>query len=200
MEMLLQLMQDLQAWLNEAPSLVLWLALALLPLAGVPVAPLWIMAGVRWGPGWGMVGGVSAFLATVSLSHLLARRLMEPVLRCLLRKWWDRFPTLRESKGWMLILVCRMTPGLPFAVQNYLLPLAGVALPRNLLLTVLITTLQLAAFIFLGGALFEGRWEVVTGALVVLVLVGLLFKVLRRRINQIPVGGGVAPESDPLER
>jgi uncharacterized membrane protein YdjX (TVP38/TMEM64 family) len=56
-----------------------------------------------------------------------------------------------------LIVLLRVTPGVPFPVQNYLLGLAGVPFGKYLLVSSLIQCPINAAFILFGDALLQGR-------------------------------------------
>jgi uncharacterized membrane protein YdjX (TVP38/TMEM64 family) len=71
-----------------------------------------------------------------------------------------------------LIVLLRVTPGIPFPVQNYLLGLARASFGRYLLISLAIQGPLNAAFVIFGTALLEGKGK--TAFIVVSVIVALL--------------------------
>jgi uncharacterized membrane protein YdjX (TVP38/TMEM64 family) len=59
-----------------------------------------------------------------------------------------------------LIILLRVTPGVPFPVQNYLLGLARVPFGKYLLFSCLVQLPTNTAFILFGDALLQGRGKV----------------------------------------
>lgn len=148
------------------------LGLALLPLGPVPVSPMWLLAGMRFGPGVGIA--ISAFCLVVNfgLAYLLsARVLREPLERILLRFKFN-IPKVPAEDAAKFTFMIRLVPGNPLCVQNYLLgimrvrPLLyfGIGLPIQLLYAI--------AFIQFGGAIFEGQTgRLILAALFLIVIV-----------------------------
>ena len=73
-----------------------------------------------------------------------------------------------------MIVLLRVTPGIPFPVQNYLLGLARANFGRYLLLSIVLQGPLNAAFVVFGEALLHGRGKMVFYGLsaIVVLLVG----------------------------
>ena len=115
------------------------------PLLGVPVAILHVIAGVRFGigPGLAIVGVTTLFHHVMGYSLV---RLAPRFAAQRLQGWRARFP--RGAHRAMTIFSCLM-PGMPYAVQLYLLPVLGV--PLKILLTVSVPLHTMRAIISIVG-------------------------------------------------
>lgn len=163
----------------------LFVALAILPLAGVPTSPLWIAAGLRMGTIPGFILAGCALILNYTAGYWLARRWLRHWLGAWLEKRGWRLPQLSNGDETLVILLLRVTPGLPLFVQNYLLGLAEVNFARFLLLSLLVQAPQVLAFVWFGHSLADNAiWRLLlaAGALVALSLLVVLFRrILRRR-------------------
>ena len=178
-----QLGSDARTYL-EAHPLLLVLALATLPGIGLPMSPLLILFGIVMGPRFGMplacVIGIAATsfctiwtyaLATGPLRHFLQTRLLS--------KW--TLPELTERSALRLGLIIRITPGIPYPLQNVALGVMGLRFKTYLLASLPVQSLYTIGFIVTGGAIFEGKAGLaLTGALVLVVIV-LVSRMLRSR-------------------
>ena len=178
-----QLGSDARTYL-EAHPLLLVLALATLPGVGFPMSPLLILFGIVMGPRFGMplacVIGIAATsfctiwtyaLATGPLRHFLQTRLLS--------KW--TLPKLTEQSALRLGLIIRITPGIPYPLQNVALGVMGLRFKTYLLASLPVQSLFTVGFIVTGGAIFEGKAGLaLTGALVLVVIV-LVSRMLRSR-------------------
>jgi uncharacterized membrane protein YdjX (TVP38/TMEM64 family) len=164
---------------NAHPAL-LFLALALLPLVGVPASPLIMAAGVRLGTGAGFVLVVAALLCDFSLGYWLARRWMRaPLTRWLVGRG-HVVPVLAPAEEAQFILLFRITPGIPLSVQNYVLGLAGVDFTLYLLISLPVQAVYALAFVWFGNSLADNAaWKLALGA-ALLVAIGLAVGLLRR--------------------
>jgi uncharacterized membrane protein YdjX (TVP38/TMEM64 family) len=71
-----------------------------------------------------------------------------------------KIPQVQKGDENGLIVLLRVTPGIPFPVQNYLLGLARVSFGRYLLISFAIQGPLNAAFIIFGEALLSGKGKV----------------------------------------
>lgn len=165
--------------LRNAGPTTFFLAMALLPAAGAPITFFCLTAGPVFGPQFGMplviLLCLSAIAANMALSYLLARRALRPPLEYVVKRLGYQLPQVRSGDVTDLIVLLRVTPGLPFPVQNYLLGLAAVPFPRYFLISCLIAFPLNASFVFFGEALLQGRGRMaLIGLLLVLaVMVGI---------------------------
>lgn len=175
-----------QAWhttmsaMGNAHPALLFLALALLPLVGVPASPLIIAAGVRLGTGAGFALVVAALLCDFSLGYWLARRWMRtPLTRWLVGRG-HVVPVLAPADEAQFILLFRITPGIPLFVQNYVLGLAGVNFTRYLLISLPVQAVYALTFVWFGNSLADNEaWKLALGV-ALLVAIGLAVGLLRR--------------------
>lgn len=172
----LQLLLDL---LRSAGPTLFFLAMAFLPAIGAPLSFFCLTAGGIFAPQLGMplviLLSLLAIATNIALSHLLARRALRPPLEYLVKRLGYQLPQVRSGDVTDLIVLLRVTPGLPFPVQNYLLGLAAVPFLRYFLISCLIAFPLNASIIFFGEALLQGRGRTaLIGLLLVLtVMVGI---------------------------
>ena len=84
---------------------------------------------------------------------------VRPVLEALLRRLGYKIPQVKKGDETGLIVLLRVTPGIPFPVQNYLLGLARASFGRYLLISFLIQGPLNAAFVVFGDALLHGKGQ-----------------------------------------
>lgn len=147
------------ALVRSAGPLVFFLAMALLPAIGAPQMAFTLTAGPLFAAQLGM--GVVVLLAllamflNMALSYWMASRVLRPVLEALLGRLGYKIPQVEQGDETGLIVLLRVTPGIPFPVQNYLLGLARARFGRYLLVSFLIQGPLNAAFIVFGDALLQ---------------------------------------------
>lgn len=167
---------DLKALLAQSLELIrgagpvaFFTAMAVLPALGAPQMAFALTAGPVFGPtlGLGPVIGLALFALTVNmaLSYFLARRALRPLLEALFKRLGYPLPRAAPGDEFDLIVLLRVTPGVPFPVQNYLLGLAEVPFGQYLLVSFLIQGPLNAAFILFGDALLHGKGKVALIAL-----------------------------------
>jgi uncharacterized membrane protein YdjX (TVP38/TMEM64 family) len=136
-------------------------AMALLPAAGVPMLAFMLPAGPAFGPSLGMPAVIgltwAALAANMALTWWLARRALRPQLERLIARLGHRIPQVPPDDTTALIVLLRVTPGVPFFAQNYLLGLAGVPFGRYLLVSCLAAWPPATAWVYFGDKLKEGR-------------------------------------------
>ena len=179
-----------QAWhsamaaMGNAHPALLFAALALLPLVGVPASPLIIAAGVRLGTGPGFALVVAALLCDISLGYWLARRWMRVPLTLWMAGRGHVVPVLAPADEAQFILLFRITPGIPLSVQNYVLGLAGVDFTRYLLISLPVQAVYALTFVWFGNSLADNAaWKLALGA-ALLVALGLAVGLLRRWLKR----------------
>ncbi len=167
---------DLKALLAQGLELirgagapVFFISMALLPALGAPQMAFSLTAGPAFGPSLGMglvvVLALLAMTVNMVLSYLLARRALRPLLEKLFIRLGYALPKATPGDEFDLIILLRVTPGVPFPVQNYLLGLAEVPFGKYLLVSCLIQLPINAAFILFGEAMLHGRGKVALIAL-----------------------------------
>ena len=153
------------AIVRGAGPLVFFLSMAILPAVGAPQMAFTLTAGPLFAAQLGM--GVVVLFALLAmtfnmvLSYWMARRVLRTVLEALLQRLGYKIPQVQKGDETGLIVLLRVTPGIPFPVQNYLLGLARASFGRYLLISLLIQGPLNAAFIVFGDALLHGKGKMV---------------------------------------
>jgi uncharacterized membrane protein YdjX (TVP38/TMEM64 family) len=139
-------------------------AMAILPALGVPLLAFTLSAGPMFGQrlGIGIVVLLSLAAITVNfiLSYFFARYTMRPVIARLMAWLGYNLPKIPEGDITDVIIIVRVTPGIPFFAQNYLLGLAGVPFGKYLLITCIFTWVLSGAFVLFGDALMRGQGKI----------------------------------------
>lgn len=176
------------AMVREAPWPLFYLALALLPLVGVPVVPLYLAAGAAHGLGSAMAGVALALVVNLSLSYGIAWRMRDWVGGLVARAGW-RVPGYPKGRPAEFTLLVRLTPGAPLMVQNYVLGLTRVPFPVYLGVSLGAEMLIALGYIVTGQSLYRGQWGFIWIGLGVIVFVLLLTRLLRGVLsNKVTTG------------
>jgi uncharacterized membrane protein YdjX (TVP38/TMEM64 family) len=187
----------LQPLQNSHPAW--WLAaMMFLPLAGFPISPLWVAAGARLGPWWGSAAAVVSILVNTSCGYAIAARLFSDPIRRLLQRRNIKVPELAPRDEWKFILICRITPGFPLVIQNYLLGCARVNFGRYLLVTLPVQSAWAVGFVVFGSALRQSNITRIVLAAGLVVAVVLVISLLRSRLRGTrPAMPAVTPGPGP---
>lgn len=155
------LLQQALATVQQAGPLVFFAAMAVLPAFGAPLSPFALTAGSIFAGQLGMPLVIACALAAVTFNlvvgYFLASRAFRPLLEKLITRLGYRLPQVEEADAADLIVLLRVTPGVPFPVQNYLLGLARVPFGKYLLISCAVQWAFNAALILFGDALLHGK-------------------------------------------
>jgi uncharacterized membrane protein YdjX (TVP38/TMEM64 family) len=179
----IELGREGQTYLSEHPLLLI-LALATLPGMGAPLTPFLLLFGIVLGARFGMpitcLIGVATMAVCTTWTYLLAAGPLRDFLKTYLLKKWN-LPELSDQSALRLGLIIRITPGIPYPLQNIALGVMGMRFRSYLLVSLPIQSLYTIALILTGGALFEGNTGIaITGVLLLIVIV-LATRMLRNR-------------------
>ena len=171
------------ALIRSASPTVFFVSMALLPAVGAPLLAFVISAGPLWGERMGMPTVVLLSLLAVTvnftLTYFLARRALRPLLQRLVVRLGYKLPEVESKDATDLIVIMRVTQGIPFCVQNYLLGLAEVPFKKYFLLTALLSLPQNTAGLLFGDAIMHGRAKtlaIVGGLMVALIAMAHLLR------------------------
>ncbi|MDQ5977049.1 MAG: hypothetical protein QG602_21 [Verrucomicrobiota bacterium] len=158
--------------IRSAGAVTFFVAMTLLPAVGAPLSFFSLTAGSVFGPQLGMPAvlalSLGAIITNMVLSYFLASRAFRPLLERLVKLLGYRLPQVDSGDATDLIVLLRVTPGVPFPVQNYLLGLAGVPFVRYLVVSALIQLPINAAVILFGDALLHGKGKIAFVSLLLL--------------------------------
>ena len=95
-------------------------------------------------------------------------------------------PELSDQSALRLGLIIRITPGLPYALQNIALGVMGMRLKPYLMVSLPIQSLYTVALIITGGAFFEGQTGIALFGVLLFIIIILVARMLRNRSKQSP--------------
>ncbi len=159
---------------------LLFLAIAFLPLIGFPASPLLVAIGIRLGTATGMLFVGAAYLINFTAGYWLARRWFRAPLGRWLERRGQRLPEVAAGDETQFILLVRITPGPPLFMQTYTLGFARVHFGRYLLYSMLVQMGYTFAFLSFGQSLnSKAIWHTML-AVGLLVGVALAVNLLRK--------------------
>lgn len=162
---------DLRALLEQGMGLIraagpvaFFTAMALLPACGMPMLafslPVVSLFSEKLGTVPVLLLSLLAMTANFTLTYALARRGLRPLVTRLVTRLGYRMPQVEAADATDLIVILRVTPGIPFFGQNYLAGLADVPFGKYMLVSSLITWPLNVAFMLFGDALLHGKGKV----------------------------------------
>lgn len=128
-------------WKSEARPLPFFGVMALVPAFGIPVTPLFILAGATFSRRVALLGSLGALAANLALCYWIARSGLRRWLRRLMRRFDYQLPDFQKNGAgaWRLTFMMKLAPGLPTFLKNYSLGVAGVPFALYFAASMLIT-------------------------------------------------------------
>ena len=162
-----------------------FVAMALLPAVGFPMAAFTVTAGEVFGPTLGagsvIACAIAAQIVNMTLCYWIAGHALRPWMARLAAWLGYALPVVPSGSAWEIVLLVRIIPGLPFFVQNYLLGLARVPFGIYLLISTLVHAGLVVGAILAGDAIARGDpWALAAGASMILVAIAVVFHLRRR--------------------
>ncbi len=174
--------------IRNAGPLAFFCAMAILPAFGAPILAFSLTAGPAFGEKLGLPTVIGfcllALLVNMTLSYYLARRALRPVLQKLVTKLGYKLPQVAADDATDLVVLLRVTPGVPFPVQNYLLGLAEVPFRRYLLVSCAIMWTMTVALVLFSDALLHGKGRVALIAVSLLLAISAATHLLRKHYGK----------------
>jgi uncharacterized membrane protein YdjX (TVP38/TMEM64 family) len=185
---LMDLLEAVVLHLREAGPVVFFVAMALLPAVGFPLAAFTLSAGPVFAPtlgtGWVIVWSLMAVIANLLLTYWLAHRAFRPLVERVLAYFDFRLPENLAGSAWQLSLIVRLTPGPPFWVQSYLLGLVRIPLAPYLIVSTGVMAGYIVALVAGGGAIASGNGRLALAAAGLLGLTVAALQLLRKRASR----------------
>ena len=181
-----QLQQALQQTGGWAPVLYIGLFI-LLPAFFFPVAVLALAGGLLFGLWWGSVYTFIGAVLNCAMMFLLARyvgrsqvqRLVEQKLS---PQWQRRLQMADGKEGFLLLIILRLIPAVPYNLINYTFGLTGISFSSYLLASAIGIIPGTFAFINIGDKTLEAGspsfWIAIGLLVLLLVVTGLMGKKL----------------------
>ena len=170
------------SFLEEDPWALI-VVMATLPGLGFPSSPVLVLFGVVIAPHYGMPAAVVLAIAAQTLCSIWTYALSSGPLKVLLLCYVLRersLPEMSEHNTVRLGLILRLTPGIPYALQNILLGILGMRFRDYLLVSIPSTSLWTACFVITGCAIFKGQLGWAINGIVILIVVILATRMWSR--------------------
>lgn len=168
----------------EANPWALVAVLATLPGFGFPISPVLVLFGIVLAPLYGLTATLALALTAQGLCTIWTYALAAGPMRGLLKAYIVRhreLPELTNGNAIRLGLILRLTPGIPYALQNIVLGLIGMRLRPYLLVSLPTTSIWTAGFVITGGAIFKGQIGRAVSGIVLLIILVLATRIWSRK-------------------
>jgi len=174
----------LEKWLQQHP---IWLFASLVVLPGFPfpTSALLILAGTVWRdrPLTGLVICLIALSLNMTWTYWFARITGRKGINRWLVPLKMRLPDEGGGQGWRWMLVIRLTPGIPFFIQNFLSGVMKIPFGTYLPISVCCNGVLAGGLIFVGAGLASGSVTTLLGGGGLIAVVALLFQgLINRRV------------------
>ena len=167
--------------LREAGPWVFFVAMAILPAFGAPISFFTIVAGPAFGLPVSIPAAAAAMLVNMTINYWVARRWLRPAVEWFFRHTSYKIPRASAENARMLTLLVRLTPGLPYCVQGFVLGLAEVSFGTYLVISFAVQYSFAVGLLVFGDALMKGRAGLIITGVAILVFVAVAVQLLRRR-------------------
>ena len=145
--------------------------MVLLPLIGFPISAFYLFAGSAY-PWWQATLLCSLSLAiNISVAYPIAKHLLKAPISHFLNRYRKQLPELTEQNQFRVTFLVRSIPGIPYFMQNYMLPLVGVRFPHYFIISWSIQSVFAAGMSALPHLVRQSGW---IPAGIVLSLIALL--------------------------
>jgi uncharacterized membrane protein YdjX (TVP38/TMEM64 family) len=163
---------------------ILFLSLVILPGLPVPTSALLFLAGTVWReqPVMACLLCLAAIGLNMTWTYWLAARAGRRLIERMLAAFSIRIPELPRGDHLRLILILRLTPGMPFFVQNYLLGLFRAPFRLYLVVSLGCNALFASGIVLSGAGIAEGNLTPVLTGLGLIVLGLVVVHTIRQRL------------------
>lgn len=176
----------LLAWVRKLGPWPFFTLMALLPAVGAPLSLFTLTVGPLFAPALGLPVVIILALVSVAvnlvLTYVLARWLLRPWMERLCGWLGFNIPEVAEADHRSLVILVRVTPGTPHALQNYLLGMAKIPFATYFFISWLVASLYACAFIVFGDALAHGKGKGVLLGVSLFVALTVGVKFLRKKL------------------
>ncbi|MDQ8179905.1 hypothetical protein [Pelagicoccus sp. SDUM812005] len=186
-----QLMAVVESFAAMGPW-VFFSLMAVLPLFWMPLSPFLILA-PAFGIETAIVGSTCALTFNVLISWFVSGKWFRPLFERLVNRFGYSVPDISGRRMLGFALLLRITPGVPFPLQNYLLGLAGMPLGQYLAVSLPIIWIISSSLILLGESIMSGNARLAIIGIFVAVAVALGFRYWRGKLEaKNGIGNGEA--------
>jgi uncharacterized membrane protein YdjX (TVP38/TMEM64 family) len=171
-------------WVASFGPMPFFIAMAILPSLWAPVSPFLVVAGLTWNLPTALLGCGAALAFNMALSWLLAGKLFRPAFERLVHRFGYSVPEITHKSMISVAVLLRITPGMPFPLQNYLLGLAGMPFAWYMAISVPLMLLMASSIIIFSDAILKGNKTMVLLAVGLFIVLALVVRQARIRLKR----------------
>lgn len=167
---------------RSAPPLLFFSALVVATFLPLPIGLFYLTAGVAYGIGPSLAWIAGSLVVSNLIIHTASRTFLRPSLEAFVARRGHRIPGFESGLDEAIfITLIRLTPGVPYFLQNWVLAVAQLDLLRFVVLSVGIQMIYVTGFVVLGRSALDGQLGWAIGGLALLVAVAAAARVMARR-------------------
>jgi len=171
---------------RDCGPLPFFVAMAILPAIGFPMAPFFMATGIffapRIGAGNAIACSVLAVAANVALSYGIAAFTLRPFVVRVVAWLGYAIPAIRPETAWGVCFLFRVVPGLPFFLQGCLLGLARAPFAPYMAVSTLVPSVYMVGVVLFGNGLATGSHRAIAAGAVLVVLISVAAHRVRRQL------------------
>lgn len=182
--------QALPAWaqtalesVRSAPRPLFFAAFVVATFLPLPIGLFYLTAGVAYGIAPALAWIAGSLVVSNLILHAASRSFLRPSLEAMISRRGHRIPRFDSALDEALfITLIRLTPGIPYFLQNLILACARLDLMRFMVLSVAIQMIYVTGFVVLGRSALDGQlgWAIGGIALIIGVAAGARMIAKRR--------------------
>ena len=158
-----------------------YLVFAGLSSVGAPTSPFLVVAGASFDLASNVVGMLASYSVNLAATYYLGRGLFAEWPRRMMAA--ARLPwRLPEEASWRVIVLVRMTPGIPFVVQSFLLASMCPRFWPYYIFSAPCALFMAGLMLFLGTGLGAGRFKQIALAVVLIVVAAVALRYVGGRL------------------
>ncbi|MDQ8188142.1 hypothetical protein [Pelagicoccus sp. SDUM812002] len=176
-----QLMRTVESLAAMGPW-VFFSLMAVLPLFWMPLSPFLVLA-PAFGIETAIFGTASALTFNVVISWFVSGKWFRPLFERVVNRVGYSVPEVPARRMLGFALVLRLTPGMPFPLQNYLLGLARMPLGQYLMVSLPIIWIVSTSLMLLGESIMSGNIRFAIVGVFLAMIVALAFRYWRGKLE-----------------
>ena len=166
---------EMWAQFKTLPPVLFFTVMALVCVFPVPISPFYVAAGPLFGLTNSMIWIAPAIVFNQLLAYQLTAGLLRPFVETLLANRGHQIPSPKTaSEERLLTTLIRVTPGIPYSLQNWILGLAGVKRSRYLAISWPIQMFYAGLWVLLGQSAFQGDVGIAFFAIGLIIAIGII--------------------------
>lgn len=185
--------EQLEALVESFAAMGPWVffsLMAVLPLFWMPLSPFLVLA-PAFGIETAILGSASALTFNVVISWFVSGKWFRPIFERVVNRFGYSVPEVPARRMLGFAFLLRITPGLPFPLQNYLLGLARMPLGQYLAVSLPIVWVISSSLILLGESIMSGNARLALIGIFVAVVLAVAFRYWRVRLEaKVTIGDG----------